>query len=89
MLTPNEVADVLHVTDRTVRNWCAAGRRPGGHGIWAERINRDWLIAATICWCGRVVFLGPTSKLGHWSAMCVCGTECRAEVSPRRFGAHL
>ncbi len=78
MMTVNQIASTLEVYPSTVRRWCEAGQHPQGWGIWAEKIGRDWHVAAALCWCGRVVWLAPTSQPGEFSGCCaMCGNTHR------------
>lgn len=73
MMTCRQVAKILEIYPSTVRRWCAVGQHPNGSGVWAEMIGRDWHIAATQCWCGRVVWLAPTIHPGEMKGRCECG----------------
>jgi excisionase family DNA binding protein len=52
-LMPNEVADILHVSMKTVSRWAREGKLPysrtlGGHRRYEEQAIRDLLAANTI-----------------------------------------
>ena len=72
MMTSTQIAEAKGVSVRAVRKWCAAGKR-GGVAIIAYQMGRDWLVAAELCDCGRVVFFQNHTL----RATCDCGCDVR------------
>lgn len=71
MLTTLQVAALADLTPRRIRQWCEAGSDGRGNGVYAQKIGRDWVIAACACpTCGGLVLLHPAGELDVYEGRC-------------------